>query len=217
MAEQLQVFGFWESAFSRRVELALKLKGIEYQYFEEDLPHNKSHLLLQYNPIHKKVPVLVHNGKPISESLVILEYIDENWKTNPLLPQHPHDRAVARFWAKFIDDKVVVAVVKAAGSKGEEREKAVEEAGEALGALEKELGSRTLFGGERVGFVDVVGSVIVGWVPAIEECFGFEVLRVNKFPNLMKWSEEFAKHGVVKEILPPKHEIVAFMEANWKF
>lgn len=120
----------------------------------------------------------------------------------------------ALFW---VLNQVVVAVVKAAGSKGEEREKAVEEAGEALGALEKELGSRMLFGGERVGFVDVVGSVIVGWVPAIEECFGFEVLRSDKFPNLMKWSEEVAKHGVVKEILPPKHEIVAFMEANWKF
>ena len=107
MAEQVQVLGFWGSPFSRRVELALKLKGVEYQYFEEDLFHNKSDLLLKYNPIHKKVPVLLHHGQPIAESLVILEYIDDIWKENyPILPQRPHQRALARFWAKFIDDKV---------------------------------------------------------------------------------------------------------------
>jgi glutathione S-transferase len=82
-----------------------KLNGIQYQYVEEDLP-NKSPILLQYNPVHKKIPVLVHDGKPLAESLVIIKYIDEVWKQNPLLPQDPYKRAKARFWAKFADKKV---------------------------------------------------------------------------------------------------------------
>ncbi|XP_034217515.1 glutathione S-transferase U9-like [Prunus dulcis] len=90
---KLTLHGLWISPYSKRVELALKTKGIPFEFVEEDLM-NKSPLLLKYNPVHKKVPVLVHNGKPIVESLIILEYIDETWKTGPrLLPEDPYKRA----------------------------------------------------------------------------------------------------------------------------
>lgn len=61
------LLGFWGSPYALRLKWALKLKGIGYQYVEEDLS-NKSPLLLQYIPIHKKIPVLVHHCKPLAES-----------------------------------------------------------------------------------------------------------------------------------------------------
>ena len=75
----VKLLSFEQSPVGHRVEWALKLKGVDLEYVEEDI-FNKSNLLLELNPVHKKVPVLVHNQKPIAESLIIVEYIDQTWK-----------------------------------------------------------------------------------------------------------------------------------------
>ncbi|KAJ6833554.1 glutathione S-transferase U8-like [Iris pallida] len=138
-AEEVKVLGAYGSPFSRRVELALRLKGVPYEYLEQDLAH-KSGLLLEHNPVQKKVPVLVHDGKPVVESLVILEYVEDTWKGgHPLLPGDPHGRAQARFWAKFIDDKCNSAVWMSCWSRGDTQKMFMEQSKENLKLLEAEL------------------------------------------------------------------------------
>ncbi|KAJ4784097.1 Glutathione S-transferase [Rhynchospora pubera] len=114
---ELKLLGRWSSPFVIRVKMMLEQKGLSYVYIEQDLL-NKSELLLKHNPIYKKVPVLIHGDRDICESLVILQYIDENWsKTGPMFPVDPYERAIARFWAAYIDDKLLssfIVIMKAA-------------------------------------------------------------------------------------------------------
>ncbi|KAK7272668.1 hypothetical protein RJT34_29411 [Clitoria ternatea] len=105
MADEVVLLDTWVSIFGMRVRIALAEKGVNYEYKEENL-RDKSPLLLQMNPIHKKIPVLIHNGKPITESAIIVQYIDEVWiEKSPILPSDPYQRAQARFWVDYIDKK----------------------------------------------------------------------------------------------------------------
>ncbi|WJX81973.1 putative glutathione S-transferase [Trifolium repens] len=206
--EEVKLFGLVESPYVTRVEIALKLKGVEYKY-EEEKWGNLSDTLIKYNPVYKKVPVLVHKGNPISESLVILEYIDETWTQNPILPSDPYKRALARFWSKFIDDKCLSVVRKVVFTIDEkEREKSIEEMEVALQFLENELNDK-FFGGEDISIVDITAAFI-----ALHEVMGLNLFTSEKFPKLYKWSQDFNNHPIVKQKLPPKETLLAFYKAR---
>ncbi|XP_059648484.1 probable glutathione S-transferase [Cornus florida] len=206
-SSDLKLLGTKESMFTYRVIWALKLKGIEYEFVEEDL-FNKSPLLLQSNPIYKKVPVLIHGGKPVSESLVILDYIDDTWKHNPILPKHPQQRAYAHFWAKFVDEKFYEAAIKAFFSGGEDRAKGVESIEEALRFLDGEIAGKKFFGGEdSIGFLDIVVGWIAYWFQFVEEVGGFKVMNSVKFPAFDAWIKNFLEVPVIKENLPLREDL----------
>ncbi|PSS11957.1 Glutathione S-transferase [Actinidia chinensis var. chinensis] len=208
MAEVVKLFRTWTSPFALRVVWALKLKGIEHETIFEDLS-NKSPLLLQYNPVHKKVPVLVHNGKPISESLVILEYIDETWKQNPLLPEDPYDRATARFWATFGDDKVFPLVWRAFLTQGKEQEDAVAAAIANLKFVEEELKGKKFFGGEAIGLVDLAFGWMVNMISLLEQLTSLKLIDAEKYPMLVLWMENFSEVPVINESWPPPDKLIA--------
>jgi len=107
--DEMKLLNTWFSPFGSRVMLTLHLKGLSYEYMEEeDVINNKSQLLLESNPVHKKVPVLFHKGKILCESMIIVNYIEEAFPdAGPsLLPSDPYERAIARFWAAFIETNV---------------------------------------------------------------------------------------------------------------
>ncbi|KAK4342825.1 hypothetical protein RND71_038641 [Anisodus tanguticus] len=211
----VKLLGVSLSPFSRRVEWALKTKGVDYEYIEEDL-QNKSPLLLESNPIHKKIPVLIHNEKPICESMVIVEYIDETFEGPSILPKDPYDRAIARFWANFLDDKCLQVLAKVLFSKGEEVEKSKEEFGELLKILDNELKDKLFFVGDKFGFADVAANFMAFWLGILEEASGIVLVTSEKFPNFCAWKEEYINCSLVKEYLPARDALLAHFQSRFQ-
>ncbi|KAH7330899.1 hypothetical protein KP509_20G007300 [Ceratopteris richardii] len=210
--EEVKVLSTWLSMFGLRVLIALKHKGVQYEYKEEDL-QNKSELLLQSNPVHKKIPVLIHNGKPVCESLIIVQYIDEAWPSSEntsILPKDPYDRANARFWADYIDKKLYDAGSRILRSAvAEEREQAKKDFVEVLETLDGAFLTFSkgglYFGGDDIGLVDVALASFLCWFKCYETFGDFKIWESSKCSRLPKWAEDVLQHASVKEGMAIAH------------
>ncbi|XP_006660574.1 probable glutathione S-transferase GSTU1 [Oryza brachyantha] len=214
MADEVVLLDFWVSPFGQRCRIALAEKGVEYEYSEQSLA-DKSDLFLRSNPVHKKVPVLLHGGRPVCESLAILEYIDEAWpeKAPPLLPaaaDDPYGRARARFWADYVDKRLFDCQTRLwklrAGEDGHEQAK--RDMVDALRALEAELGDRVYFGGEAFGYLDVVLVPFAAWFHAYERLGGFAV--AEHCPRLVAWAERCKERDSVAATLSDPGKVYEF-------
>lgn len=101
----MKLYDYYRSTASYRVRIALNLKEIAYESVEIHLVNNggehKSPHYLQINP-QGLVPCLEVDGERITQSLAIIEYLDERFLQNPLLPSNSELRAKIRSLALII-------------------------------------------------------------------------------------------------------------------
>jgi maleylacetoacetate isomerase len=95
---QIKMFGFWRSAASFRVRCALNLKGLPYveEMIDIDVGEQYAPGYKQANPQSAVPTVIVDNGPPLTQSLAILEYLDETFPQPALLPADALGRARVR-------------------------------------------------------------------------------------------------------------------------
>lgn len=96
----MTLYGYWRSSCSWRVRLALELKQIAYEYKAVNLLKNEeeSQEYLAINPAGL-LPTLIDGKVRLSESLAILEYLEEKFPGRggaSLLPRSFEDRAAVR-------------------------------------------------------------------------------------------------------------------------
>ncbi|XP_020218675.1 glutathione S-transferase 3 [Cajanus cajan] len=205
MANEVVLLSTWPSMFGMRVRIALAEKGVKYEYKEENL-QNKSPLLLQMNPIHKKIPVLIHNGKPICESAIIVQYIDEVWNHKaPIMPSDPYQRAQARFWVDYIDNKMYDTWRKMWLSTGEEHETWKKELISIFKQLEETLGDKPFYGGDTFGFVDIGLIPFYSWFYTFETYGNFKMEAVC--PKLIAWAKRCMGRETVSKTLPDEKKV----------
>ncbi|CAM0956396.1 unnamed protein product [Alopecurus aequalis] len=215
----VRVLGRWPSPFVIRVLIALRLKGVEYELVEEAMG-NRSELLLASNPVHKKIPVLLHHARPVSESLIIVQYVDEVWASQgpAILPSDPFARAAERFWAQYVDDKFPLAIRVLRGKVEGDKDEAAAQVSAALQHLEEAFvrcgRGKGYFGGDRLGYLDIALGSHVGWVMALERMARVRLLDPSKVPNLAAWADRFCAHPAVADVMPDTDRYVQFSVKN---
>lgn len=93
------------SICAQKVRLVIVEKGIDVVEHHVDLRarEQQTPAYLKLNP-KGYVPTLVHDGRPVIESAIICEYLDDVFPDPPLSPADPVDRAYMRTWTRRPDD-----------------------------------------------------------------------------------------------------------------
>lgn len=102
----LKLYSFGPGANSLKPMLALYEKGVDFTVHRLD-PTKFEHHEDWFKAINPRgqVPALEHNGRIITESTVICEYLEDVFPdANPLRPKDPYDIAQMRVWTKWVDE-----------------------------------------------------------------------------------------------------------------
>ena len=109
---KLRLHNYWRSSASHRVRIALGLKGVAWEYVVVNILEGKQQDAgyKAHNPM-AQVPtleILEDDGRThyLTQSLPIIEYLDERFAEPPLLPRALEDRARARAIAEMVNSGI---------------------------------------------------------------------------------------------------------------
>jgi maleylpyruvate isomerase len=99
----ITLHGYWRSTASYRVRIALGLKGLTYGQVTHDLRTGaqRASAFLNFSP-QGLVPALAIDGDHVTQSLAIMEWLEERWPEPALLPAKSYDRAIVRSMAQLV-------------------------------------------------------------------------------------------------------------------
>ena len=187
------LYSYWRSSCSYRVRIALAHKGIDYDYAAVHLLRGGGE---QYGDTYRaknpqaQVPTFEWEEggvtRRLSQSMAILEYLEERWPDRPLLPRDPYLRGQARRLAEVVNSGIQPLQntwpMKRLSELGvESRGWAREVMAKGFAALEVAVGevAGTYSVGDEVSFADVC------LVPQLYNARRFE-LDLSGFPTLVR-------------------------------
>jgi glutathione S-transferase len=109
----IALYDFGNSVCCQKVRITLREKKLEWEPIPVNLfksqQYDPKYLMLNPKGV---VPTLVHNGKPVIESTLICEYLDETFPDPPLMPDDPWPRTRMRLWSKMVDEGLFEGVTE---------------------------------------------------------------------------------------------------------
>jgi maleylpyruvate isomerase len=99
----MQLYSFFRSSTSHRLRIALNLKGLSYDYLGVDLRKNE-HSAAAFKAVNLQglVPALVDGEHVFTQSVAIIEWLEERYPTPALLPTNINSRAYVRALAAIV-------------------------------------------------------------------------------------------------------------------
>jgi maleylpyruvate isomerase len=93
----MKLYSYFRSSAAYRVRIALHLKGLAFDYAPVHLRKGEQHVDA-YRSVNRQelVPTLIDGDTAVTQSLAIIEYLDERHPEPPLLPSTPAERARVR-------------------------------------------------------------------------------------------------------------------------
>jgi len=102
----VKLYSYFRSSAAYRVRIALNLKGLAYEtvpvHLVKEGGHNRRPEFRAINPQMRVPALVVPTGDVLTQSLAIIEYLDETHPEPPLLPKDPIARAQARALAEIV-------------------------------------------------------------------------------------------------------------------
>lgn len=160
--------------YCARVRIVLAEKGVEYDVVEVDLADRPA-WIYEKNATGR-VPVLEEDDRPLPESAVVMEFLEERYPEPRLLPVDPADRAFARLVAFRADELTSPYYALRRGEDG-----ARERLEAQLDRLDGALAGRRWLGGAEYGLADVS---YVPWLLRARAQLG---VSTDPFPALSGW------------------------------
>ena len=99
----MKLYNFFRSSTSHRLRIALNLKGLSCDYMAVDLRRNE-HMGVSFKALNPQgfVPALVDGDRVLTQSVAIIEWLEERYPTPALLPEDVNDRAHVRALAAIV-------------------------------------------------------------------------------------------------------------------
>jgi len=218
--EKLTLINMRFCPYAQRTVLCLNAKGIDYEVINSQLM-NKPEWLWELNPLGK-VPVLVHKGNKIPESLITCDYIDEVFPGRQLhssdAAAKAKDKMLVEMFNKVLMPHMRIVFGWKRGMEPEKRANHWAESLENLETFEDELQKRdtTFFGGSAPGYLDYM---IWPWFerinifPRIFEGESALAFPAQKFPILSSWMKSMKEDPAVKEYILDEDVHVQFFKS----
>jgi glutathione S-transferase len=206
MAHRLKLVSFDTCPYVERSRTVLLEKDVPHEVEYIDLA-DKPPWFLAISPMGR-VPVLLVDDRPIFESMIINELLEELYPRPPLFPGDAVAKAEARAWIVFANDVLFAGSVPAltalaGGFQGDALAKPLGAIRDGLGKLEPQVkrAGGPYFQGKAFGLVDAAYAPFFRrW--RVAESWAAEARMLADFPAVSAWAEALLSRPSVARAAP---------------